>query len=290
MISRLRRTFTLFVALTPLALAQSYTMTTLAGTSRLRDGSQAKTVPLRYPFGVAQDAAGNVYFADASDHRVRRVAVDGTITTIAGTGVAGFSGDNGPATKATFNTPEAIKLDGKGNLFIADYLNNRVRKLVLATGIITTVAGTADFHFAGDGGPAVQAGLDPNDIAVDSDDNIYIADNLNNRIRKVSAVDGTIATLAGIGPPGDGDDGPANQAALNAPTGISVDSQGMVYFIDSNNNRVKKIDQRANHISTAAGTGDLGYGVPRLDGDGGAATSAYLALPFSTAVEANGNL
>src|SRR5258706_16435033 len=116
MISRLRRTFTLFVALTPLALAQSYTMTTLAGTSRLRDGSQAKTVPLRYPFGVAQDAAGNGYFPDASGPRGGPAAVDRASTPISGARGPGFSGDNGPAPKRAFHTPEAPKLDGKGNL------------------------------------------------------------------------------------------------------------------------------------------------------------------------------
>ena len=141
-------------------VAQSYRMATVAGSSRLGDGNPATSVPLRYPYGVAQDAAGNIYFADASDNRVRRVGTDGKISTVEGTGVAGFSGDGGPATQAMLDTPEGIRLDAKGaNLYIGDYNNNRVRMVVLATGVITTVAGNGNFHYSGDKGPAIQAGL-----------------------------------------------------------------------------------------------------------------------------------
>ena len=266
--------------------AQSYTMKTVAGTSRLQDGSPATSVPLRSPYGVAQDATGNVYVADSRDNRVRRVGLDGNITTIAGTGVAGFSGDIGPATKAKLDSPRAIRLDGKGNLYIADYYNSRVRKVALSTGVITTVAGSGDFRAAGDNGPARQAGLDTDDIAVDGDGNLYIADFFNNRIRKVTAADGNIKTIGGIGIAGDaGDTGKAVQAALDGPTGISVDAQGMVYFADYYNNRVRKIDQKSGMITTVAGTGDLGN-----SGNEGPATNATLLIPLSTSVEPDGNL
>jgi uncharacterized protein (TIGR03437 family) len=284
------RTIPLLAAIAGLAVAQSYTMTTVAGSSRLGDGSPATSVPLRYPFGMAQDAAGNVYFSDNNDNRVRRVAPDGTISTIAGNGVPNFSGDGGQAPRATLNAPQGVRLDGKGNLFIADYNNNRVRKVVLATGIITTVAGNGNFQFSGDGGRATLAGVDPDDIALDNSGNLYIADFFNNRIRKVSADDNTISTIAGTGIAGDGDNGPANAAALDGPIGISVDSQGIVYFVDSINNRVKRIDQNANKITTAVGTGDFGFGLPSYDGDGGPATAAFLTYPFSTAIEPNGDL
>jgi uncharacterized protein (TIGR03437 family) len=282
--------FSLIALLTPLCFGQSYTISTIAGGSRLLDGHAATSVPLRYPWGVAQDAAGNIYLADTSDNRIRRVDTNGIITTIAGTGVAGFNGDNGPGTAAMLDEPQGLKVDGKGNLFIADYQNNRVRKLNLATGIISTVAGSGDYHFSGDGHAATAAGLDPYDIAVDASGNLYIADYYNNRIRKVSATDGTISSIAGTGIPGDGDNGPATLAALNGPIGISVDANNIVYFIDSVNNRVKRIDQVANKISTAVGSGQFGYGEPQYDGDGGAATQSLLLFPFSTAVEANGNL
>ncbi len=285
--------FSFFLLLTQNSMvAQSYNITTVAGSSRLGDGSPATSVPLRYPYGVAQDAAGNIYFADANDNRVRRVGTDGKISTVAGNGVAGFSGDGGPATQAELDTPEGIRLDAKGaNLYIGDYNNNRVRKVMLATGLITTVAGNGDFHYSGDKGPAIQAGLDPDDIAIDATGNLYIADYLNNRVRKVSVLDGTITTIAGLAAPGNsGDNGPAVAAALHGPTGISVDAQNNVYFIDYINNRIRKINQSTGIITTVAGTGDFGYGEPSYDGDGGPATSALLALPFSTAIEPNGNL
>ena len=277
-------------ALTPLAIAQSYLTSTFAGSSRLLDGHAANTVPLRYPWGIVQDAAGNVYFADTSDNRVRRVDSTGIISTIAGTGQPDYTGDNGPAIKAALDGPQGIALDSKGNLFICDYQNNVVRKVVLATGIITTVAGNGSFIYSGDGAAATAAGIDPYDIAVDAAGNLYISDLLNNRIRKVTVSTQTITSLAGITTAGDGDNGPATQAALSSPAGISVDANGIVYFIDSGNNRVKMINQASNHISTIAGSGNYGAGTGAADGDGGPAAQASLLIPFSTAIEPNGNL
>ncbi len=273
--------------LLPMALfPQSLTVSTVAGTTRFVPGAAATSTPLRRPFGVAQDSAGNIYIADADDNRVFGIGVDGKITPIAGTGEAGFSGDKGAATDAQLDSPRALRLDGKGGLLIGDYNNNRIRKVVLATGTITTVAGNGKFPSSGDKGPATQAGLDPNDFALDAAGNIYIADNLNNRIRKVSVTDGTITSIAGAGIAGDaGDTGPAVSAALDGPTGISVDSQGIVYFADYYNDRVRMVNQKTGIIDTFAGTGFLGIG-----GDEGPARMADLALVLGTAVEANGNV
>jgi uncharacterized protein (TIGR03437 family) len=273
-----------------LVFAQSYTISTYAGTARLLDGHPANTVPLRYPWGMAQDAAGNIYFADDDDNRVRHVDLNGIISTVAGNGVPGYSGDGGQAVSASLNGPQGIRLDGNGNLFIADYNNNVIRKVVLATGIISTVVGNGNFQYSGDGGSATSAGIDPYDLAIDGAGNLYIADYYNSRIRKVSAATQNISTIAGINAPGDGETGPANQAALDGPVGISVDASGSVYVVDSYNNTVKKINQSTNTISVFAGSGNFGFGEPSYDGDGGPATKAALALPFSTAVEADGNV
>ena len=166
--------------------AQSYTMTTIAGTSRLRDNTTATTAPIRAPWGLVTDNAGNIYFADGPDHRVRRVGADGRITTIAGTGVPGYSGDNGPAINARLDAPRGLALDQLGNLYIGDYFNNVVRKIVLATGVITTIAGNGNYTFAGDGGPATQATMDrPHGICVGPDNAVYIGDTINHRVRVV---------------------------------------------------------------------------------------------------------
>src|SRR5580704_11376307 len=142
------KAFILFSLFAGLVSAQSYSISTIAGSSRLGDGSPATSVPLRYPYGIAEDTSGNIYFADALDNRVRRVDTKGIISTVAGTGVAGFSGDGGPATQATFNGPQAIRLDAKAaNLYIADYVNHRVRVIVLATGVVTTVAGNGSLKW-----------------------------------------------------------------------------------------------------------------------------------------------
>jgi hypothetical protein len=281
-----------FLLFTAFLTAQSYSISTVAGSSRLRDGSPATTVPLRYPYGVVQDAAGNIYFADAQDNRVRRVDTNGIISTVAGTGVAGFSGDGGPATQAMLNNPEGIKLDSKAaNLYIADYNNHRIRMLVLATGTITTIAGNGSLKYSGNTGSAVQIAMDVDDVAVDTAGNVYIADYFNSRVRKVLAADGSVSTIAGIASPGNGGDGgPSVQAAINGPTGISVDAANDVFFIDSNNNRVRKINQGSGVISNFAGTGAYGYGEPNYDGNNGPAIGAFMYYPFSTAVEPTGNV
>jgi PKD repeat protein len=205
-----------------------------------------------------------------------------TITTIAGTGVAGYSGDGGQATSTQLNFPLGVTVDAQGNVFVADTSNNRIRKI--SGGIITTIAGTGTAGFAGDGGQATSAQLNvPGGVAVDAQGNVYIADEDNHRVRKISG--GIITTIAGNGVAGySGDGGQATSAQLNFPHGVTVDAQGNVFIVDTDNNRVRKVDSAGN-ITTVAGNGTAGFA-----GDGGQATSAELNFPRQVAVDAQGNL
>ena len=191
-------------------------ITTVAGNGSAGysgDGGPATSAQLDGPEGVAVDGSGNLYIADTCNNRIRKVSATGIITTVAGNGSAGYSGDGGPATSAQLSLPAGVAVDGSGNLYIADSGNNRIRK-VSATGIITTVAGNGSPGYSGDGGPATSAQLNqPAGVAVDASGNLYIADSSNNRIRKVSAT-GIITTVAGNGFDGySGDGGPATSAA-----------------------------------------------------------------------------
>ncbi len=238
------------------------------------------------PSGIALDSAGNLYIADTLNNRVRKVS-NGIITTVAGNGSLGFSGDNGPAVSAQL-IPVGVAVDSAGNLYIADGNNNRVRKV--ANGVISTVAGNGTPFFSGDNGAATLASLTPGGIAVDTAGNLYIADVTNNRIRKVT--NGIITTIAGSpgsGAPGNfgGDGGPATSAQLSQPRGISLDSFGNIYIADAANNRVRKITNGV--ITTVAGSGSTG-GPGGLGGDNGPATSALLSQPTSLAIGPDGAL
>ena len=263
------------------------TIATVAGTGAEGfggDGGPATQAELARPAGVALDGEGNLYIADADNHRVRRVDAGGTITTVAGTGAEGFGGDGGPATQAELHWPTGVALDGQGNLYIADAGNHRVRR-VDAAGTIATVAGTGDYGFGGDGGLATQAELAwPAGLALDGQGNLYIADAENHRVRRVDAA-GTIATVAGTGAVGfGGDGGPATQAQLMLLEGVALDGQGNLYIADSGNVRVRRVDA-AGMIATVAGTGAVGFG-----GDGGPATQAELAWSVGVALDGEGNL
>jgi hypothetical protein len=203
-------------------------ITTVAGTGASGsggDGGAATNAGLNGPRGVAVDISGNFYIADAYNNRIRKVtASTGVITTVAGNGTAGFTGDNGPATSAELANPSGVAVDSAGNIYIADYSNNRIRKVTASTGIITTVAGNGTASYFGDGGPATSAALNyPAGVAVDSLGNIYIADYYNNSIREVIASSGIIVTAAGNGTPGYGGDGGASPGAeLHLPTSVAV--------------------------------------------------------------------
>ena len=246
------------------------------------DGALATNALLSSPSGVALDRSGNLYIADAAFQRIRKVS-GGTITTVAGNGDIGYSGDGGPAIDAALNYPSHLIVDGAGNLVISDTRNCRIRKV--AAGTISTVAGNGTCGFSGDGGPATAASLSyPMGIALDTAGNLYIADALNDRIRKVSG--GTITTVAGNGRETfSGDGGPAPSASLIAPGGVALDSGGDIYIADSGNSRIRKVSQ--GQITTIAGVGNPS-GVPVL-GDGGPATGAYIA-PSNVALDTTGNI
>jgi uncharacterized protein (TIGR03437 family) len=248
------------------------------------DGGPAAVAQLGQPGGVAIDAAGNVFIADTANNRVRKIAANGNITTIAGTGVAGYSGDGASPASAMLNAPRGVAVDQFGDVFIADTGNNRIRK-VTNTGVIYTVAGNGNAGFIGDGGLAPNASLHaPQGIAVDAAGNLFIADTMNHRVR-MATLDLNIQTIAGNGHAGFGGDGsPALNAQLNSPAAVTVDGAGNVYIADRDNGRIRRVDTSGN-IATVAGTA-TNTGI----GDGGQATLAQLSAPQGIAVDASGDL
>ena len=311
-------------ALGNIATAQqsgSYLITTVAGNGSAGfsgDGGPATTATLLNPSEVTLDISGNVYILDADNHRIRKVATVGTITTIAGNGKAGFSGD-GPATAETLGESSGLAVDTSGNLYIAEYQYNRIRKVSL-DGLMTTIAGGQGAGFSGDGGPAVKAQLNfPAAIVVDASSNLYIADSFNHRIRKVSP-NGIITTIAGNGSIGlAGDGGPATSATLSYPfdlvadssnnlyfsdggsirkvstsgiistvaaglpeSGLAVDASGNAYVADGESNLIRKVSGGGS-ITTIAGNGSTGF-----SGDGGPAIQ--VSRPAGLALDAMGNL
>jgi sugar lactone lactonase YvrE len=261
-------------------------VTTVAGTGEpgfSGDGGPATSAQLNNPSsGLALDEEGNLFVADFFNSRIRRIATDGTITTVAG-GDPPELGDGGQATAATLTLPGGVAVDADGNLIIADHEGNRIRK-VDGEGVITTIAGTGEAAFGGDGGPAVKARLNNlADVSIDAMGNIYVPDRDNQRIRKIDS-GGIISTIAGTGEPGfSGDGGPARSARLDSPLDVVLDSLGNVYVADTQNHRVRKIDSRG-IISTVAGS-QAGF-----SGDGGPAASASLLSPAGLAFDSAGNL
>ncbi len=270
---------------------QTGLVTTVAGTGVWGfsgDGGPALAAKLGGSGAIALDNFGNIYFADPYNARIRRISTPGFITTVAGTGAQFDRGENGPAASIDIGVPSGIATDAKSNVYFSNG-SDRVRKINVATGVLTTVAGAGGSNYSGDGGPALQAQLDqPSAVTLDAEGNLYIADRGEHRVRKVNGSNGTISTIAGAsfgsgsgvfgfvtylgGFSGDG--GPATSAILNDPDGIAVDAAGNVYISDTLNYRIRRIDAITGAIQTIAGTGVKGF-----SGDGGSALNAQITTP-----------
>lgn len=268
-----------------LALRLDGTIATVAGTGiagRTGDGGPAVAAEIGHPRGIAVAADGGYAFAEPFNATIRRIAADGTVTSVAGTGVAGYAGDGGPASTAELNLPHGVALTTSGGLLIADTLNQRIR-LVSPDGSISTVVGNGSAGFAGDGGPASAAQVDtPRGIAALADGGFLIADTGNQRIRRVFA-DGTITTVAGSGVRGfSGDGGLATAAGLANPFGVTPVRDGGLLVADTGNDRVRRVAPDGT-ITTVAGSDTRGFG-----GDDGPATAAALNQPHAVAVLPDG--
>jgi sugar lactone lactonase YvrE len=253
------------------------------------DGTPATNATLSGPLGTAIAADGTLYIADYNNARIRKVSTSGIITTIAGTGVGGWTGDGGPASAARINGPFSMTMDSKGTLYFVDYVNYRIRKIT-PDGVINTVAGTGTFTASGDGGLATSTDIFPGFLAVGSDGTVYFSDdgypNLgSHRLRKVSPTTGMVSTVAGNKTAGfTGDGGQATLAELTSVDGVALDSSGNVYIAEATGARVRKVAPNG-IITTYAGTGTAGSG-----GDGGPATAATFNGPTGLTEDAQDNL
>lgn len=276
------------VSAPPLAAAE-WAVATFAGTGVQGfsgDGGPAPAAQINDPFGVVRGPDGAIWFCEYTGQRIRRVATDGTITTVAGTGERGYTGDGGPARQATFNRPHELRFDRAGNCYIADMTNHAIRRIDARTGIITTFAGNGQRGYAGDGGPASAASLSsPHSIQFGPDGQLYICDIGNHVIRRVDLRTGIISTFAGTGKPGATPDGaPIVGTPLRGPRSIDFDRAGNLWLATREGNQVFKFDLRNSRIHHVAGTGEKGF-----TGNGGPAKLATLSGPKGIAIDADGN-
>ena len=272
--------------------SQSWIITTAVGTRGrgfAGDGGPAARALLNGPFDVGFDPGGNLYFSDTFNHRVRRVdARTGIITTCAGSGEAGYSGDRGPAVGARLNEPYGIAVDKAANVYIADRHNHCVRRLDGTSGVVTTVAGNGAAGSAGDGGPASRPEMvEPNGLALDpAQRRLFIADVVDHRVRVVDLATGMISTFAGTGAAEhSGDGGPAAAAAVFGARAVKVAADGTVYILERQGSSLRAVDPRTGIITVFAGTGARGYG-----GDGGPAKDAVFDAPKEFALDPGGDI
>lgn len=265
-------------------------ITTVAGTGVggiSPDGGQATSSQILQPLDVAVDDSGNIYFSETANNKIRIVTKKtGILSTIAGIGSYGFSGDGGPATAAEIFYPYGLVVDAAHDVYFADEDNYRIRKVTYSTGIINTLAGNGTMGYNNDGIQATAAELNyPTGVALDEMGNVYISDYGNHRIRMVDISNGIISTYAGDGTPGsNGDGSPATAAQLNYPAGVAFDINGNLYIADEHNNKVREVDSLTGIITTVAGNGAVGN-----SGDGGLAIAAELQYDYGVAVDKSGN-
>jgi streptogramin lyase len=254
-----------------------------AGTSG--DGGPAAAAKTNNPFGVVRGPDGAIWFCEYDGHVVRRVAKDGTITTVAGSGKKGYEGDGGPALKAAFHRPHEIRFDAKGDLYVADMMNHAIRKVDLKTGTVSTVAGTGQAGYSGDGGAAAKAQLkQPHSLQFGPGGELYICDIGNHVIRRVDPKTGAISTFAGTGKAGPTPDGaPIQGTPLNGPRSLDVDPNGDLWLATREGNQVFRLDLKAGKYVHVAGTGKKGF-----TGNGGPAKEATLSGPKGIAVGPDG--
>lgn len=285
----MRTLLSLFLAAST-AVASEWTISTFAGTGvqgGSGDGGPAIAAQTNNPFGVVRGPDGAIWFCEYRGHRIRRVSPDGTISTIAGTGKSGYSGDGGPATQATFNLPHELRFDAKGDLYIVDMLNHAVRKIDMKTRTISTFVGTGQPGYSGDGGLANHAQLkNPHSIQFNPDGDLFICDIGNHVIRRIDMKGGKISTFAGTGKAGPTPDGaPIAGTPLKGPRSLDFDKQGNLWLATREGNQVFKFDLRAGKIFHIAGTGKSGF-----TGNGGPAKTATLSGPKGISVDAAGNV
>ena len=277
----------LFASLT---LAAEWEISTFAGNGKQGfsgDGGPATKAQIDNPFGVVRGPDGAIWFCEYTGQRIRRVKPDGTIETMAGNSKKGYSGDGGPALEASFNLPHEIRFDKAGNYYITDMTNHAIRRVDAKTGIITTVAGTGQAGYNGDGGPATKAQLkQPHSIQFGPEGQLYICDIGNHVIRRVNLETGIIETFAGTGKAGATPDGsPIQGTPLKGPRSLDVDKEGNLWLATREGNQVLKFDLKAGKIRHIAGTGAKGF-----TGHGGPAKEATLSGPKGIALDAEGNV
>ncbi len=273
-----------------LAAASGWTIATVAGTGEpgfSGDGGPAVSGRINNPFGVVRGPDGALWFCEYSGQRIRKIDPDGTLRTVAGTGGKGYTGDGGPALAATFNLPHEIRFDPAGNLYIADMANHVIRRIDAVTGIVTTVAGTGERGYSGDGGPGTEARLSsPHSLQFGPDGLLYICDIGNHVIRRWDPRTGRIEAFAGTGRAGDTPDGaPIAGTPLRGPRSLDFDREGNLWLATREGNQVFRFDLKAGTIHHVAGTGAKGF-----TGHGGPAREATLSGPKGIAVDADGNV
>ena len=276
--------------LSPALTAHSATVATFAGTGQkgnAGDGGPAAKAQLNNVFGLTRGPDGALYVCDTDNHQIRRIDPEGKISTIAGKGTKGYAGDGGPATQALLNEPYEVRFDSAKNLVFVEHMNHCVRRIDFKSGVISTIAGTGKAGYSGDGGPATAATFNqPHSIGLDRDDNLYICDILNHRVRRVDARTGIISPFAGTGAKDPTVNGAKfATASFRGPRAIDFDADGNLYLALREGNAVYKLDVKAGTVAHVAGTGKSGF-----TGNGGPAIAATLSGPKGVSVGPDGRV